>query len=149
MEIKVFTKDMQGHDFYGYLGPYFADRSIMEEMTLPLYNEPGGTWFVGFDGEKIAGFCCLFENKRSAKNLKGDGYIYFDNFYIPPEYRGNGYSKELFEYRQKHTEQNYKGWIIEAMSRDPRQIKNYEKSGFIVTGKRGSYKLFRKEIQNE
>lgn len=146
MVIKVYTEELQDREFYGWLGPYFADRSIMEEMTLPLYNEPGAIWFVGFNNEEVIGFCTIFKNKRSSKNLKAEKYLYFDNFYIVPAYRGKGHSRELFDYRMNYVLENFQGWIIEAMSRDARQLQNYKNFNFTVTGKRGSYSILKREL---
>lgn len=148
MNIEVFTEDMQGFNFYGHLGRYFVDRKILDEMDEPFYNEKGSVWFVGFDENRnVIGFCTLFENRRSNRSYKSEGYIYFDNFYIVPEYRKNGYSKELFSFRMDYVEKHYKDKIIEAITRDERQLKNYISHGFEDTGRRGRYHILRKELK--
>ena len=132
IQIEVYTPEKQGEDFYSIMGYFFAHRKYAKEMGgWQFYNQDNATWFLGYAKGELIGFCCYFNENT---------HVFLDNFYILEPYRGNGYSSELFRYRLNNAK--VIGKEVRAITDNERQMKNYEKNGFISNGHRGRYKKY-------
>jgi len=134
VEIKIFTEEQQGKNFYGLLGPYFADKGFVKIFGEPLHNEPGSIWFVMLEGEEVAGFCTIFKRKN---------YSFLNQFFMRDGFKGQGNGSKLFTSRLQYLDGENE---IRAMVRDDRSKHLYNRSGFEVYGKRGSYDLMKKAL---
>lgn len=143
MEIKVYEKGKRDKDFYGWIGPFALNRTVSDEIHdrkyESVYDEPDrATWFIGLDGDELVGFCAIYESQNQ---------VYLDNSYILPEFRGNGYGKELFAFRLEFALEIAAGRPIKGITMSPKQYKIYLQNGFVETSKRGRYWWMRRDTK--
>lgn len=128
--IKVYDSLMQDtSDFYSIMGRYFASLDIKKELESQLYNKVGSIWYLIYNDYELVGFCALYPTK--------DNYMYLDNLYVFPQYRGNGYATELISNIIKcHNK-------IHLIACNDYAIKIYKSLGFIEFGNNGKWKKFK------
>lgn len=134
--IRIFTPETQDEKFYAIMGQYFAHRIYAQEMGgWQFYNKDNATWFLLFDDGVLLGFCVLYNEKT---------HVFWDNFYILKQYRGQGNSRVLFDARLEYS--LVIGKEIRAITDNPIQVHNYEKNKLEHYGQRGRYKKYRKVV---
>lgn len=133
IDIIKYEHEAQKEGFYSTMGRFFAYRDYAKEMGgWQFYNQDNSTWFLAYTKKnELIGFCAMFNENT---------HVFLDNFYILPEHRGKGYSKELFDTRLKAAKRI--GKDIRAIADNEIQMKNYERNGFVHYGDRGRYKKY-------
>lgn len=133
IRIIEYTVEQQDSSFYSIMGKFFAFRKYAHEMGgWQFYNKDNTVWFLMYLEDELIGFCSLFNENT---------HVYFDNAYIFKEFRGHGYSRQLFDARLTCARNLQKE--IRVISDNPRQIHNYIRNGFEFYGKRGRYGKYR------
>ena len=116
-------------DFWATMGRYFAFRDYAHEMGgWQFYTKAGSVWFVLRRGDDVLGFCSIIQERN---------HIYFDNFYMLKEYRGQRLSRLLWDARMAYARQMKQE--IRVISDNPIQLRRYEREGFTFYGMRGHY----------
>lgn len=129
--VKIYTEHED--DFFAVMGKYFAFRDYAHEMGgWQFYTKKGSVWFVLKQNCNVIGFCSIIQERN---------HIYFDNFYILAEYRGQGLSRILWDTRMKYALTMKQE--IRVISDNPIQIKRYEEEGFSFYGMRGRYRKYK------
>jgi len=121
------------NDFWCKMGKFFAFRDYMHEMGgWQFYSKEGSIWFVATIDEKVVGFCSLIKERT---------HLFFDNFYVLKQYRGQRILSLLFEKGLKVALESKKE--IRAITDNPIMIKKFGSVGFEYYGNRGRYKKYK------
>lgn len=133
MEIIERTRDDPG--FYALMGPLFGSRAVARELGMPLYDDPGRTWFLAIDADGVLGCASMSITRQKAV---------FKSAYVLPSCRGRGIYAELFARRLTLARERGVTTITAtatALSRN-----THLRHGFREVGRRGKYYLMRKDL---
>lgn len=123
----------QDRAFYADMGHFFANRTYAAEMGgWQFYTKPGSIWFVAYIGGDVVGFCSAILEKT---------HWFYDNFYVLPQFRGIGIASKLHELRNNEIMPMMKE--IRLIVNHPAQIHKFEQYGFIQSGNRGRYRVYK------
>lgn len=132
-----------GNTFYCRMGRYFADRSIANELTEPLYDSDTSLWLMATDaGGNIVAFGCL-DTERMER--KGEAVMTFG--YVLPKHRNHGLHTALFEARLRLAADIGARTVYGVAN--GRSKSTFERHGFTVVRVNGQYTYFRKELTHE
>jgi ribosomal protein S18 acetylase RimI-like enzyme len=105
---------------------------------MPIYDDDNRIWVVAmFFTDPIA--CSSIEIKGAKAAMK--------SAWVKPEFRGQGIYNRMFEERLKIAKE--RGVKIITATTTEASKNTHLRHGFKLTGMRGRYYLFRKEIGNE
>lgn len=136
LEVKEYPTELSEEKFYSLMGKYFAERQYRKQMPY-LINDEKYLWRLYFHNNNLIGF---YHYTYLTEDL-----IEFGGLYLEEAYRGKGLGKRiLFEQTVEFSEYNQK-----SISNNPIVFHIREKLGFVETGKRGSYHILEKRVEEK
>lgn len=136
LEVKEYPAELSEEKFYSLMGKYFAERQYRKQMPY-LINDKKYVWRLYFHKNELIGF---YHYTYLKKDL-----IEFGGLYLEEKYRGKGLGKRiLFEQNQEFSKYNQK-----SISNNPIVLQIRNELGFVETGKRGSYTILEKRVEEK
>jgi len=116
--------------FWLIIGPLCAEPSVRKEVGGPISVLPGDRWFValGADGQAIA--CGVLRRGKPGEAALAHAWVH-------PDHRRNSLHAELLERRIDAAREDGLRKLHTVASPEARS--NYERHGFVETGKRGKF----------
>lgn len=134
-KVKVYKGDYKKEDFYSIMGEYFAERKYRKELPY-IINDDTMEWCLFYDENDLIGFSSASVEKNK---------VSFGNMYVVESYR----DKKVWSYMANYLLKEYEGHSLQVITNADKLITAWEKRGFKVSGKRGSYSVMRREIKDE
>ena len=101
-----------GPGFYTRCGHLFVDKEIRKEMGGPLDSTDDYLWLLVIDrADTIIAFACL-----DTSRLATHGEVWFDNAYVYPDYRQQGFHARLFDLRMGIAKQQLKAHVLKGLA---------------------------------
>ena len=122
-------------DFYMLMGPFLANRKVETEIGYPIYDDDNKVWFLAFEGDEVIGFCYLQETRN--------GKYQIGSCYVTEQSRGQG----VFQGLLNEALSRARG-IVELTTNKEHVANTLVPLGFSATSTRGSYTVYRKELQH-
>lgn len=132
MEFKNITN--RNPEFYPLMGPHLANREVEKELGYPIYDDHDKTWFIATEDASLIGFCYL--------QPKSKGKFSVGSCYVKEQFRNKGVFRELLTLAFSHADGE-----IEVVTNKENMAKILLDTGFSVIGSRGSFSVYRKELQ--
>lgn len=81
------------HDrkFYGDMGRFFCNKTILDELEGPIYDDKDHEWLLVKDGLQVIAFASWTRKQHPT--------IVFGVLWVHPQYRRQGIARELFTHR--------------------------------------------------
>lgn len=125
-------------DFYTLMGWFFGSRQVAKDLGMPIWDDPNREWVVAIaNGKPIA--CASIEF------LKTHGKAVMKSSWVHPDWRGQGIYNRLFEERLKIA-QEYGVKVLTATVTE-KSYNTHIRHGFKEIGRRGKYRIMRKELE--
>lgn len=110
------------------LGPFLCDRAVLKELEGPVYSAPGTTWIIAVENGRAIGF---------VSSRDGGDCWWHDYAYVIPERRRAGVFIALAAERERLEAKRGKRPVRIAVKET--RWTHYEKRGFVVQSRRGSW----------
>lgn len=123
--IETFADTNTKEDMHQYVSKAFTEKQILKEM-----EEPGTTFLMAYDRERLAGYAKL-RSSQCPEELKGKKALEIQRLYARRSYQGKKVGKELMEYSLEMARAlGYEIVWLGVWEYNPRAIAFYEKWGF-------------------
>jgi GNAT superfamily N-acetyltransferase/SAM-dependent methyltransferase len=109
-------------------GISFTDELIERAMSFEMTKAQADpeTGMVGYLGDKPVGIAMVEDRERDGKK-----FVWVHFFYISPEFRGQGYGKQLLKYAEKFArKRGYSSYNLRTSTLNPAAIRFYVNNGF-------------------
>jgi len=126
--------------FWNMVGRYIANRDVIKELGINIYDDKNVIWFVSHVGARLVGFCCLEAHKTSVK---------LTHEFVNWGYRGNGYYSKLFLARDDYIKRHHRNKLQKIRTKNPLIIKKAQSFGFVNHWEIGSYTELRRGVNEK
>lgn len=138
-DVVIVRTNLEQKEFYNLMGPFFGNRQVAKDLGMPIWNDPNREWVVAIDVDENRPIAC-----SSIEFLKTKGKAVMKSAWVHPDWRGQGiYNRMLEERMQIAKERGIK--VLTATVTD-KSYNTLIRHGFREIGKRGKYRIMRKEL---
>lgn len=132
IDIYLDSSAQSGDEFYARMGRLFANKVIVQELGEPFTDSPDHTWAVAIHDGCVVGVGSL----QDLGKKKG----WLTHAFVCRLYRRYGVHRALFRARLEHARaiglEQVQGLAV------PTTVRTFEREGFSLAGKRGSFSLY-------
>lgn len=138
-DVVIVRTNQDQPDFYNLMGPFFGSRQVAKDLGMPIWNDPGREWVVAIDVDENRPIGCA-----SIEFLKTQGKASLKSGWVHPDWRGQGIYNRMFEERLAIARE--RGIKVLTATVTDKSYKTHIRHGFREIGRRGRYRIMRKEL---